>query len=105
MKLTSILGTIRTELFQEIMYHEQLGIVTFSYCYTYEEDKGQGPTYIIQVPISFKSKEDCKMFFKKYLRHRNEGRESLSMLGYDVSWPRETYEKILEHKSLKLQQL
>lgn len=87
------------------MYHEQLGIITFSYCYTYEEDKGQGPTYIIQVPMSFKSKVDCKMFFKKYLRHRNEGKGSLSMLEFHVSWPRDTYENIIEHKTLKLQQL
>ena len=105
MKLTSILGTIRTELFQEIMYHEQLGIITFSYGYVYEEDKGQGPTYIIQLPMTFKTRKICKRFFQKYLRCRNEGQETMNLSGYDFDWPWEAYHRIIEHKFLKLGEL
>jgi hypothetical protein len=105
MKLTSFQGTIQTELFQEIMYHEQLGIITFSYGYVYEEDKGQGPTYIIQLPMTFKNRYICRMIFQKYLRCRNEGRQTMSLFGYDFSWPWEAYHRIIEHKSMKLETL
>ena len=105
MKLTSFQGTIQTELFQEIMYHEQLGIITFSYGYVYEEDKGQGHTYIIQLPMTFKNRYICRMIFQKYLRCRNEGRQTMSLFGYDFSWPWEAYHRIIEHKSMKLEAL
>jgi hypothetical protein len=87
------------------MYHEQLGIITFSYGYVYEEDKGQGPTYIIQLPMTFKNRNICRMIFQKYLRCRYEGRQTMSLFGYDFSWPWEAYHRIIEHKSMKLETL
>ena len=105
MIIKTLQGTIQTELFQEIMYHEQLGIITFSYGYVYEEDNGQGPTYIIQLPMCFEDKGDCKEVFRKYLRYRNEGMDCLYMHGYEFYWPWETYQKIIEHKASKLERL
>ena len=105
MTLRSLQGTIQTELFQEIKYHEQLGIITFSYGYVYEEDKGQGPVWIVQLPMCFKDKKDCLHIFRKFIRYRNEGRDCLCMYGYDFSWPWDAYQKIIEHKASKLNEL
>ena len=104
MTIRTLQGTIQTELFQEIMLHEQLGIITFSYGYIYEEDKGQGPTYIVQLPMTFKNREICIEMFRRYLHGRNEGKDTVCMYT-DLSWPWETYNRIVKHKASTLERL
>lgn len=104
MQIRTLQGTIQTELFQEIMLHEQLGIITFSYGYIYEEDKGQGPTYIVQLPMTFKNREICIEMFRRYLHGRNEGKDTVCMYT-DLSWPWETYNRIVKHKASTLERL
>lgn len=105
MKITTLQGTLHTELFQEIMLHEQVGVITFSYGYVYEEDKGEGPTYIIQVPMTFRNARDCRKAFRLYLRGRNSGADQISFIGLRCRWPKDTYRKIIQHKSSRLMEL
>lgn len=104
MQIRTLQGTIQTELFQEIMLHEQLGIITFSYGYVLEEDRGEGPTYTVQLPMTFPNRETCKEMFRRYLRGRNEGRDTICMYA-NQNWPWEVYEKIVKHKASKLERL
>ena len=104
MQIRTLQGTIQTELFQEIMLHEQLGIITFSYGYVLEEDRGEGPTYTVQLPMTFPNRETCKEMFRRYLRGRNEGRDTICMCA-NQNWPWEVYEKIVKHKASILERL
>ena len=105
MKITTLQGTLHTELFQEITLHEQVGVITFSYGYVYEEDKGEGPTYIVQVPMTFRRTRDCRKAFRRYLRGRNSGADRVSFIGLHCCWPKDTYRKIIQHKSSRLMEL
>ena len=105
MKIITAQGDLYTETFREITHHEQLGIITFSYGYVYEEDKGEGPTYIVQVPMTFRSARDCRKAFRLYLRGRNSGADRVSFIGLHCSWPKDTYRKIIQHKSSRLMEL
>ena len=87
------------------MRHEQLGIITYSYGYVYDEDRGEGPTYIVQVPMSFRSARDCRDAFRRYLRARNTGQDYVSFLGLHCKWPKDTYKKVVKHKALQLLEL
>ena len=87
------------------MRHEQLGIITFSYGYVYDEDRGEGPTYVVQVPMSFSSDRDCLEAFRRYLRARNSGQDCVSFLGLHCKWPKDTYKKVVQHKALQLLEL
>jgi hypothetical protein len=105
MKILTRQGIIQTELFREIMRHEQLGIITFSYGYVYDEDRCEGPTYIVQVPMSFGSDRDCLEAFRRYLRARNEGHDCVSFLDLHCKCPKDTYRKVVHHKALQLLEL
>ena len=105
MKIITRQGTLLSELFQEVMLHESLGIITFSYAYTYEEDKGEGPTYWVQIPVAFYNRFDAKMAFKRYLRARNTKQDSVNLMDLQCNWPWETYIKIIRHKTLELEKL
>ena len=105
MKIITKQGTLHTELFQQITRHEQLGIITFSYGYTYVEDNGQGPTYIVQVPMTFTSDRDCLEAFRRYLRARNSDETSVNFMDIQCYWPEEAYEVIHRHKSSRLLEL
>ena len=105
MKIITAQGDLYTEIFQEITHHEQLGIITFSYGYVYEEDKGEGPTYTVQVPMTFRRARDCRRAFRLYLRGRNSGADRISFIGLRCRWPKDTYRKIIQHKSSRLMEL
>lgn len=102
MKIITLQGTLQTELFQEIMLHEQLGLINFSYGYVYDEDNGEGPTYIVQIPMVFRNPRDSRKAFRRYLRARNTGHDKVSFIGLHGRWPKEAYRKIINHKSKKL---
>ena len=102
MKIITAQGDLYTEIFQEITRHEQLGIITFSYGYVYEEDKGEGPTYTVQVPMVFFSDKDCLEAFRRYLQARNTGQETVSFLDLGCTWQIDVYACILHHKTKRL---
>lgn len=102
MKILTRQGSLRTELFKEVMLHERVGSITFCYIYRYEED-GEGATeYQVQVPMTFTTSRKAKEAFRKYLRARNTGKESVSLLEFRCRWPKRTYQKILKQKKLSL---
>ena len=68
MKILTIQGSLRTELFKEVMLHERLGIIALNYSYRYEEDGEQATEYIVQIPLTFRS--------RRRARHRQGERES-----------------------------
>lgn len=102
MKLLTRKGILRTELFKEVMYHEGLGIITFSYSYL-DADKEDHPNEIvIQLPMVFKDSRRARQAFKKYLRARNTSKEQVSLLDFRCSWSRNTYKRIICHKKFLL---
>ena len=105
MKIITKQGTLQSELFQSVMLHDALGIITFSYVYTYAEDKGEGAEYQVQIPVTFYNRFDARVAFRRYLRARNTNQDSVSFMGFQCNWPWETYIKIIRHKSLELEKL
>ena len=105
MKILTRKGTLRTELFKEIMLHERLGIISLNYCYKYEEDGEQATEYQIQVPLTFRTRKQAREAFRTYLRGRNNGLDCVNLLGFRCSWPRKTYKKIMDHKKQSLLEL
>lgn len=105
MKILTRKGTLRTELFKEIMLHERLGIISLNYCYKYEEDGEQATEYQIQVPLTFRTRKQAREAFRTYLRGRNNGLDCVNLLGFRCSWPRKTYRKIMDHKKQSLLEL
>lgn len=102
MKIITAQGDLYTEIFQEITHHEQLGIITFSYGYVYEEDKGEGPTYIIQIPMTFSGNMDSLKAFRRYLQARNTGQDVISFKDMCCDWPLDAYALIIQHRAKKL---
>lgn len=102
MKIITRRGIIRTELFKEIMLHEKACSIAFCYAYRYEEDGDEATEFQIQVPITFSSYREARKAFRKYLRARNSGEESVSFLEFRCPWPKRTYRKIISHKNESL---
>ena len=102
MKIITAQGDLYTETFREITHHEKLGIITFSYGYVYEEDKGEGPIYIVQVPMTFYSKKGALEAFRRYLHARNSGEEVVNFKDLGCFWPIDVYATIIHHKALQL---
>lgn len=102
MKIRTIQGTIRTELFHEIMYHECLGMIVFSYRYIYEEDGDEAIPFFVHMPMTFSNPRNAREAFKRYLRARNTGQEIISLIRLGGRWPKEAYRKIFYHKKNQL---
>lgn len=105
MKILTRQGSLRTELFKEVTLHERLGIIALNYSYRYEEDGEQATEYIVQIPLTFRSRRRARQAFKAYLRARNTGKESVSLLGFSCRWPLRTYRKIISDKNHTLSEL
>lgn len=105
MKILTRKGILRTELFKEIVLHERLGLISLCYCYRYEEDGEQATEFQVQVPLTFRTRKQAREAFRTYLRARNKGLDSVSLLGFRCSWPRKTYRKIMDHKKQSLLEL
>lgn len=105
MKIITRQGILRTELFKEVMLHERVGSIAFCYAYSYEED-GEGATeFQIQMPMTFRSYREARRAFRKYLRARNGGEDSVSFLEFRCPWPRKTYREIIKDKNRTLSEL
>ena len=105
MKILTRQGSLRTELFKEVMLHERLGIIALNYSYRYEEDGEQATEYTVQIPLTFRSRRRARQAFKAYLRARNTGKESVSLLGFSCRWPQRAYRKIISDKNHTLSEL
>ena len=105
MKIITRQGILRTELFKEIVYHEKVCCISFCYAYRYEEDGEQATEFQVQVPLTFRTRKQAREAFRTYLRARNKGLDSVSLLGFCCSWPRKTYRKIMDHKNQSLLEL
>lgn len=102
MKIITRQGILRTELFKEVMLHEKVGSIAFCYVYRYEEDGEFAAEFQIQVPMSFNNYREARRAFRKYLRARNSGEDSVSFLEFSCPWPKRTYRKIISHKNQSL---
>lgn len=105
MKIRTIQGTILTELFHEIIYHESLGTIVFSYRYIYEEDGDEAIPFFVQMPMTFSNPRHAREAFRRYLRARNTGQEMVSLIGLGGRWPKAEYRKIINHKKNQLKGL
>ena len=98
MKIITRQGILRTELFKEIVYHEKVCCISFCYVYHYEEDGEYATEFQVQVPMTFSNYHQARRAFRKYLRARNSGEDSVSFLEFRCPWPKRTYRKIMSHK-------
>ncbi|MBO5877802.1 MAG: hypothetical protein J6Q37_09230 [Bacteroidales bacterium] len=55
--------------------------------------------------MTFRTARDCRKAFRLYLRGRNSGADRISFIGLRCRWPKDTYRKIIQHKSSRLMEL